>query len=104
MIYLAMQCARHENLYIYHSSIRTLGNDISKLFFSLHICHIFFPKRDTVFCGLKNTELSRMVQNACCILFHVLCVAHGIEQGAETLLFCGFLPIPLANSMKLNIL
>jgi len=45
-----------------------------------------------------------MVQHACYILFHVLRVAHGIEQGAEALLLCGFLPVSLANSMELNIL
>lgn len=71
--------------------------------FLIHLSY-FFPKRETVFCGLKNTELSRMVQHACYILFHVLRVAHGIEQGAEALLLCGFLPVSLANSMELNIL
>lgn len=53
MIYLAMQCARHENLYIYHASIQTLGHDISKLYFPYTFVIFFSKKRD---CLLRIEE------------------------------------------------
>lgn len=95
---LAIQCARHENLYIYHTLIWTPGHDISKLFFPYTFIILFFfffsfLKGDTVFFGLKQAELSKLVQHPLLILVHILYFAHGIEQKAEAPLLYGSLPV-----------
>lgn len=74
---LAIQCARHENLYIYHTPVWMLGYDISKLFFPYtFIIHFFFQK-ETLW-----IETDWRWPNISAIVFHVLHVVNGVETGA----------------------
>lgn len=85
---LAIQCARHENLYIYHTPVWTSGHDISKLFFPYTFVVLFFfflnSQMETLSC--EDWNRLKMVKHLYYPISCTTCSSQGGQRGRSTAL------------------